>query len=106
MRNAVSEALNQFVPKEYYETVMDFYGVDVEKHPWMIRDYDRTVSKDVYFAVYNFYCPNVDGWPVALMVVIYKSLQSKVSFERHIYLDNMSPACQVPPLPAFREYGE
>jgi hypothetical protein len=104
--NAVARSLENFVPMEYYESVMDFYGVDTQKYRWMVRDFDPSVGKQVMFAVYNFYCPNVDGWPVGLMVVIYKSLHSKSSFRRNIYLDNMSPACQVPPPYRYRHEGE
>jgi hypothetical protein len=85
---------------------MDFYGVDTDKYPWMIRDFDPSVRKKVMFAVFNFHCPSVDGWPVAMMIVTYKSLHSKSSFERIIYLDNMSPACQVPPPYQYRPEGE
>lgn len=106
MSNAAARELMNFAPKEYYETVMEFYGVDTDKHPWMIRDFDPSVRKDVMFAVFDFYCPTIDGWPVAAMEVTYKSLHSKSSFKRFIYLDNMSPACQVKNVRQYSFQGE
>lgn len=106
MSNAAARELMNFAPKEYYETVMEYYGVDLERWPWMKMDYDPSSGKRVMFAVYNFECPSIDGWPVAVMLVTYKSISSKSYHKCTIYLDNMSPACQVPPPYRYRAEGE
>lgn len=106
MTNAVARKLMNFTPKEYYEGVMDFYGVDTDKHPWMIKAFDPSVRKQVMFAVFDFHCPGIDGRSVAAMIVTYKSLHSEWIYERIVYLDNMCPACQVPPPYQYRIKAE
>lgn len=86
MPNGLAKMLDSFVPASYYEFWAREWSVSLDAYPYIFQEYDPALRRTVPFAVYNFYMNEVDGYKVASAVVVYKSLYSKSSFRRLIYL--------------------
>jgi len=73
-------------PVEYYEMWAFQFGIDVQKYPYILMDYDPSEGKQMPYAVYSFYMNTVDGWPCASATIVYKAVHGKSSFRRLIYI--------------------
>ena len=85
-KNVIQKAMETHPPMEYYFWWCEHYNVDTLMYPYFVEDFDPAQHKKVTFVIFNFYLAKSDVNDVALVVLVYKSISSKSSFRKIVYI--------------------